>query len=1688
MRTVPVWVAICTLITATGCEIITAPDRSQIAADADGDNIDDATDNCPAIANADQADSDDDGTGDACTEALTDADGDEVADTLDNCPDDANADQLDTDDDDAGDTCDADDDNDGLSDADEAEAGTDPLDSDSDDDSYSDNAELQAGSDPLDAASTPSNVDDQDGDGKVDAQDNCPAVANANQLDTDDDEAGDACDADDDNDGDLDNHDNCPLTANANQANNDGDAQGDLCDTNDDNDAMPDLSDPFPLDRDNDTINDADDNCKLTANLSQANFDEDANGDACDTDDDNDGSPDAQDAFPFDPSEQLDTDGDTLGNNADADDDNDGLSDSQESLEGSDPLLTDTDSDGFSDAIEVAAGTDPDDAADFPSSVEDQDSDGRVDALDNCPQVHNVNQYNHDDDLLGDACDSDDDNDSVSDEQEALDGSNPIVVDTDADGLSDGAEKLYGTNPAEVDTDNDLLHDGDEIDLLTDPLDPDTDADAWGDGDEVNFDTDPLNPNSYPGAPEPDNDGDSLSNALEAAIGTNPNDADSDNDNWNDALEYAEGTDPMDANDYPGVDTDLDGLSDAAENAYATDVSDTDTDDDGLSDGWEVNVSGTDPLDPLDPAPDVDGDGLTEAQENELGTNPNLLDTDADGIWDGDESGYGTDATVADTDGDTHSDGDEVNWGWDPLVPDSDNDGLTNDEEGGYGTDPFLSDSDADGLTDPDELLTYATFATDSDSDNDSYSDGLEVNTYDTDPLNPYDPDGDTDADGLFDNLESSYGTDVSDSDSDDDGLNDGDEVFGYSTDPLEADTDGDTYDDWAEINVHNTDPLDPNDYPRTDPFSENGPYSCCYEHGEYLNRYGIDPPAPMHGWTGAFRHVGPVAMFTLHTHNDSDIYWYPFTTATQQTQIGVATGDWNQAANDFTAASQFAIYMRSSGYWDTHSMPQLNGSGHQWIWIHDTPMPHTYVLVYTINSDSCLPDDECFDVGGAVEIKGVEPIFASEVTDDDTDGVFANIETLYGLSDTNGNTDGDAFGDLRELLDGAVGDDDNDGLALWQELQYSTDPTDADTDDDTLNDGDEVLAGYDPTSATSPGLDTDSDGLYDFQEASYGGDVSDADTDNDGLSDGDEVLYGTGVTVPDSDDDGLSDSNEVYTYSTNPLRSDSDYDGWSDYDEVDIGTDPLNPRDFYGALAWDDALANNSYCCYDTDYLTQRYPYLNGNVPAPMIGWSGLLVQTRAQIGVYSLSVWDWNGGYYSSESPNLLAGIQLPIDQTGPGPSINPGPAPFGLREGFTSSQPQLNLPAAERVWVYPTLETDVVIVAFVRNSCSIASTCYYRGAVFELRGARPLSYGQTDDSDDDQLLNPAEATYGGATTSYDTDGDGFADGFEAAWGGDLTNPAIPGPDTDGDYLADYFEAQFGTYVDDMDTDLDGLWDADEVVLWHSNPLAGDSDGDGFSDAVEVDAGMDPGNPHDSFQVAPFNIGDSAYGGDYDHGEWGSRYGLSAYTLPPPVQGWSGLFERITTVVRTYALHTHNGATMYWYSPAVPANQYPIGWIDGDSTSGPTFAPTQRFGMYFDTGYTWQNNYSQYALGHSPDRLVWLYPTPVADTWVVAVAYDDCTSSDQCYEMAGSWEIKGVRPLLGGQVLDGDHDGLLDATEDILGTNKASRDSDGDRIPDGVEVILHLAPLDATADTDGDGTSDATEIRGNSTDPTQP
>lgn len=111
------------------------------------------------------------------------------------------------------------------------------------------------------------------------------------------------------------------------------------------------------------------------------------------------------------------------------------------------------------------------------------------------------------------------------------------------------------------------------------------------------------------------------------------------------------------------ADDDKDGLTNAEEAALGTDPKNPDSDDDGISDGDEVNVYGSDPLNL-----DTDGDTLYDGGELVYGTGILNPDTDGDGLSDGEEVYvYFTNPTVADTDGDGIPDGEEVRNGTNPL-------------------------------------------------------------------------------------------------------------------------------------------------------------------------------------------------------------------------------------------------------------------------------------------------------------------------------------------------------------------------------------------------------------------------------------------------------------------------------------------------------------------------------------------------------------------------------------------------------------------------------------------------------------------------------------------------------------------------------------------------------------------------------------------------------------------------------------------------------------------------------------------------------------------------------------------------------------------------------------------------------------------------------------------------------------
>jgi hypothetical protein len=281
--------------------------------------------------------------------------------------------------------------------------------------------------------------------------------------------------------------------------------------------------------------------------------DSDGIGNNSDTDDDNDGVADVDDIFPLDPNESMDSDGDGLGDNTDV-----FPNDSSETI--------DSDSDGVGDNSDL-----------FPSDATesaDTDLDSVGDNKDNCVLVQNVNQRDFDFDGLGNVCDSDQDNDSVSNDLDLFPFDPFESKDSDGDGVGDNSDELPFDPSDTSDVDNDGV--GKSIDncpAISNSQQFDYDGDGYGDVCDADADNDGLNNESdlFPldEFEQIDRDCDGIGDSSDTEIINTP-DLDCDG--------VLDDSDEFPLNQFESVDTDSDGVGNNA---------DPDDDNDGFADNLD---------------------------------------------------------------------------------------------------------------------------------------------------------------------------------------------------------------------------------------------------------------------------------------------------------------------------------------------------------------------------------------------------------------------------------------------------------------------------------------------------------------------------------------------------------------------------------------------------------------------------------------------------------------------------------------------------------------------------------------------------------------------------------------------------------------------------------------------------------------------------------------------------------------------------------------------------------------------------------------------------------------------------------------------------------------------------------------------------------------------------------------------
>ncbi len=790
----------------------------------------------------------------------------------------------------------------------------------------------------------------------------------------------------------------------------------------------------------------------------------------------------------------------------------------------------------------------------------------------------------------------------------------------------------------------------------------------------------------------------------------------------------------------------------------------------------------------------------------------------------------------------------------DPLA-DCDDDGLTNEFETGLGTDPLNNDTDNDGI-----------------------QDGTEFSVFNSDPLNPCDPnpfssdDLDCDEDGLTSSEEIAAGTNPLNSDTDGDGLNDGEEVLGLDGVPMSGDE---------------TDPLN-----ACDPNVLAIPLGDCDEDGltnEFEDVLGTDPLDPDSDDDGI---------------NDGD-------------EVSVVGSD----PLDECDGNPYAF---PDGDCDddglTNSEEDTNGNGQLDEGETDPRNPDTDGDGLS-DEDEVLGDDGIADTGDEGDpLDPCDPnVYGFPDGDCDEDGV------TNGEEDTNGNgqfdegesdpinsdTDGDGLTDGEETLgdDGiantgdesdpldpcdpsatavADSDCDNDGLTAEEEEAEGTDADSSDTDGDGIDDEDEILGddgiadtgdetdplnGCDPLGGEDDPLgDCDNDGILNGDEDSNGnGDVDDGesdaeneDTDGDGINDGDEILGLDGIAdtgdetdpldpcdpnvfaVPDGDcdNDGTTNGEEdangngiVDGDETDPNDQDTDDDGISDGDEL-VGpdgientgdeTDPLDPCDPV-------VLVDPTADC-DNDGLTNSEEDTNGNGIVDGNETDPLDADSDDDGLNDGVEILGEDGVVNSGDESDPLN----PCD-----PDINALSNYDCDGDGLTNS-----LEDANGNGVVDDGETDPANAD--TDGDGLSDSEEYLADANPLDPCDPSVYAvASGDCDEDGLLNGEEDINGNGMTdegetdpaNADSDLDGLSDWDEVigldgvATSGDESNPLDPCDPSpysilDGDCDDD------GLTNGEEDTNGNGVYDIGE----ETDPTNEDTDGDSINDGDEILGGSNP------------------------------------------------------------------------------------------------------------------------------------------------------------------------------------------------------------------------------------------------------
>lgn len=409
--------------------------------------------------------------------------------------------------------------------------------------------------------------------------------------------------------------------------------------------------------------------------------------------------------------------------------------------------------------------------------------------------------------------------------------------------------------------------------------------------------------------------------------------------------------------------------------------------------------------------------------------------------------------------------------------------------------------------------------------------------------------DNDSDADGLLDGWEMSYGLDPLSSEGDD-GANgdfDGDGMSNYDeylagTNPSAVDTDNDGLTDLQEMGGITTNNLPwlsfttetnltaafDSDYGAVVTWQIPEP---IYLHGECVTTITIDPCGLVY-----FNRKGTVRTWSVGSERDLSGSW------TIQSDAFTVAPYWSDLClTDVSPVSIVRVGTAISGT-NSYCLVQYDGvcpdgeddrqaETNSLSWQLAVPFgdaDRMYVrysnqIGDTDGQDASIGYQDfdgaskcsyCYREGGKVS-DGLSLAFA------------VGVGTSSILADSDGNGTNDVAVYLAQI-DPVTHDADGDGLIDTIERQLGTNLLNADSDGDGMSDGWEHQYGFNPLQNADADGDADNDGVSNLVESLHGSNPHSNDTDGDGLSDSVELSGGTSLTKADTDEDGLNDKYEI--------------------------------------------------------------------------------------------------------------------------------------------------------------------------------------------------------------------------------------------------------------------------------------------------------------------------------------------------------------------------------------------------------------------------------------------------------------------------------------------------------------------------------------------------------------------------------